>query len=120
MYLGLDLRGGVHFLMEVDTAQVIGNKNAGFADELRTLFRKNNVSAHTPKLDSQNNISIAFKSQKDKSEGLKLIQENLVELVLVESDSANAGCQICIERGRNPVHGGIRAGSEYHCPAQSH
>ena len=86
MYLGLDLRGGVHFLMEVDTAQFIEKKNAEFVGELRKLFRLNNVSAQLPRLDSQNNISITFKSQNDKSEGLKVIQENLIELALLESD----------------------------------
>jgi preprotein translocase subunit SecD len=39
MYLGLDLRGGVHFLMEVDLAAVEGQLAERLAGELRATFR---------------------------------------------------------------------------------
>lgn len=40
MKLGLDLRGGVHFLMEVDVDAAIGQREKGYLSELRTELRK--------------------------------------------------------------------------------
>ena len=38
MSLGLDLRGGVHFLMEVDTASAINSAEEKYVDEFRTVL----------------------------------------------------------------------------------
>ena len=40
MYLGLDLRGGVHFLMEVDLAGAVRQAEQRYAGDLRTLLRE--------------------------------------------------------------------------------
>jgi preprotein translocase subunit SecD len=40
MYLGLDLRGGVHFLMQVDMETAIRLDEETLVNELRTLFRQ--------------------------------------------------------------------------------
>ncbi|MGE0312911.1 MAG: protein translocase subunit SecD [Lautropia sp.] len=43
MYLGLDLRGGVHFLMQIDTQSAIDKKAEQTASEIRSLLREKNV-----------------------------------------------------------------------------
>jgi preprotein translocase subunit SecD len=43
MYLGLDLRGGVHFLMQVDMRQALEKRMETLAGELRTTLREKNV-----------------------------------------------------------------------------
>jgi len=43
MLLGLDLRGGVHFLMEVDEKAVIDKRMSGFVDDIRSLVRSNKI-----------------------------------------------------------------------------
>ncbi|GAB4443313.1 MAG: protein translocase subunit SecD [Rhodocyclaceae bacterium] len=43
MYLGLDLRGGVHFLLQVDMAGAITKRLDATAGDLRTLLRDKNV-----------------------------------------------------------------------------
>eukprot|EP00119_Amphimedon_queenslandica_P016967 XP_019857386.1 PREDICTED: uncharacterized protein LOC109585703 [Amphimedon queenslandica] len=43
MYLGLDLRGGVHFLMEVDLAGAVRQAEQRYAGDLRTLLRENKI-----------------------------------------------------------------------------
>src|SRR5690606_30373543 len=40
MKLGLDLRGGVHFLMEVDTASAVSKRQEVTADEIKDKLRK--------------------------------------------------------------------------------
>jgi preprotein translocase subunit SecD len=43
MYLGLDLRGGVHFLMQVDMKAVLPRKADAYAADLRTQLRDKNI-----------------------------------------------------------------------------
>jgi len=44
MNLGLDLRGGVHFLMEVDMKSAIDKSLSRSSEEFRTLLRKNKIN----------------------------------------------------------------------------
>ena len=43
MFLGLDLRGGVHFLMEVDTASAVRAAEERLVDDLRQLLREDKL-----------------------------------------------------------------------------
>lgn len=43
MYLGLDLRGGVHFMLQVDMAAALTKKADSFAGDLRTSLRDKNI-----------------------------------------------------------------------------
>src|SRR5437870_496878 len=43
MYLGLDLRGGVHFMLQVDMQAALTKKAESLAGDLRTAFREKNV-----------------------------------------------------------------------------
>ncbi|SVD02058.1 uncharacterized protein METZ01_LOCUS354912, partial [marine metagenome] len=43
MYLGLDLRGGVHFLMEVDMASVVRRAEERYVTDIRTRLREEKI-----------------------------------------------------------------------------
>ncbi|MDB5953916.1 protein translocase subunit SecD [Ramlibacter sp.] len=43
MYLGLDLRGGVHFMLQVDMQAALTKKAESYAGDLRTVLRDKNV-----------------------------------------------------------------------------
>jgi preprotein translocase subunit SecD len=43
MYLGLDLRGGVHFMLQVDMQGALTKKTEALAGDLRTALREKNV-----------------------------------------------------------------------------
>lgn len=43
MYLGLDLRGGVHFLMDVDMEAAIEKNYNRYVDEIKATFRKERI-----------------------------------------------------------------------------
>lgn len=43
MYLGLDLRGGVHFLMQVDMDAAVRQAEERYAEDIRTLLRDNKI-----------------------------------------------------------------------------
>ena len=43
MYLGLDLRGGVHFMLQVDMQAALTKKTESFAGDLRSALRDKNI-----------------------------------------------------------------------------
>jgi preprotein translocase subunit SecD len=43
MYLGLDLRGGVHFMLQVDMQAALTKKAESYAGDLRTILRDKNI-----------------------------------------------------------------------------
>jgi preprotein translocase subunit SecD len=43
MYLGLDLRGGVHFMLQVDMQAALTKKAESLAGDMRTLLRDKNI-----------------------------------------------------------------------------
>ncbi|RYY97560.1 MAG: protein translocase subunit SecD, partial [Comamonadaceae bacterium] len=43
MYLGLDLRGGVHFMLQVDMQAALTKKAESFTGDLRSVLREKNV-----------------------------------------------------------------------------
>ena len=45
MYLGLDLRGGVHFLLQIDMKAALNKKVEGYVNELRTTLREQKIAS---------------------------------------------------------------------------
>lgn len=59
MYLGLDLRGGVHFLMQVDTRAVMSKRLQGIQASVRSLLREKSVR-HSGITRNGDVVEIAF------------------------------------------------------------
>ncbi|QZP17544.1 protein translocase subunit SecD [Methylophilales bacterium] len=62
MYLGLDLRGGVHFLMQLDLSKLSEKKNDGFLVNVRKELQKENVKYYDSKVIN-NYVQLKFKSE---------------------------------------------------------
>lgn len=60
MYLGLDLRGGVHFMLQVDMKDVIVKKAESTSNDLRTVLRDKNAR-HSGISRDKNNVEIKFR-----------------------------------------------------------
>ncbi len=91
MSLGLDLRGGVHFLLEVDMdAAVARSRNLAVTD-LKTELRKAGLRYRKIELNESNSIAIQLRQQSDVEIATKRIRRELPELVItlpeVASDS---------------------------------
>ncbi len=65
MSLGLDLRGGVHFLMEVDLNAVIGTAIERYSNELRPRMREEGYSFSSVE-DGGDELRILFASEEDR------------------------------------------------------
>jgi len=82
MSLGLDLRGGVHFLLEVDMEAVVASSLDRYYNELRTVLRKDKLYKEIRKED--NMLVVSFKSEDLKNKAKKVIKNDLPDLVIVE------------------------------------
>lgn len=87
MKLGLDLRGGVHFLLEVDVDSVIARRMESFYLEVPKILREAKV--HYKKLDrtSGTQFQVVFDTEKERSEAEKAFEQGSNEFALKEQDS---------------------------------
>jgi len=84
MYLGLDLRGGVHFLMQVDTKAVMDKRVVGLQSSVRAILRDKNVR-HAGIARSGDNIEITFRDAETRTKARTVLGDDLRELVLTDT-----------------------------------
>lgn len=75
MKLGLDLRGGVHFLLEVDMDKAIAQRMDTSSNDLRRQFRDNNVKFNNIALNG-NAITIQFADNADRDNAMGFLRRN--------------------------------------------
>jgi preprotein translocase subunit SecD len=84
MYLGLDLRGGVHFLMQVDTKGVLNKRLQGLQAGVRSLLRDKNVR-HAGIVRNGNAIEIQFRELETRAKAKEMLASQLPDVTLTES-----------------------------------
>jgi len=87
MSLGLDLRGGVHFLLEVDMEAVVSMAIYRYYNELRTVLREDRLYKSIRK--EGNFLVLSFKNESLKTEAKKLIKDELSDLIIVEGSETD-------------------------------
>ena len=90
MYLGLDLRGGVHFLMEVDMKAAIEKAIERYSNDIRTLLRDERIRYAMIRAEEQG-VRVMFRSNEDREQSRALLNKELPLLVLEDIDSENPG-----------------------------
>jgi preprotein translocase subunit SecD len=89
MYLGLDLRGGVHFLMQVDMAAVVERAEEHFVDDVRRILREAKVRYQTVRRRDQGGIEIRFRDSAERVKARAPINGEIPELNLIEGEDAD-------------------------------
>lgn len=89
MFLGLDLRGGVHFLMEVDMAAAITKAEERYMSDLRSNLRENKVRYKTITRNKSGSLLIRFKDDEERDQGRAVIEDDFVDLVVSVADTAS-------------------------------
>jgi len=88
MSLGLDLRGGVHFLLEVDMEAVVTTSmDSYYYGELRRILREDRLYKTIRK--EGNHLVVSFKNENLKNEAKKLIKEKIWDLSIVEGSETD-------------------------------
>ncbi|WP_374297817.1 protein translocase subunit SecD [Acinetobacter sp.] len=75
MKLGLDLRGGVHFLLEVDMEKAITQRMETSTTELRRQFRENKINFNQLSL-ADNVITVRFADNEDRNKAMDFLRSN--------------------------------------------
>jgi preprotein translocase subunit SecD len=89
MYLGLDLRGGVHFLMQVDMKAALSKKAESLTGDIRSLLREKGIR-HAGITREGNTVNVRFRDTADLGKARTLLADQLVDLVWTESVDGDA------------------------------
>lgn len=81
MYLGLDLRGGVHFLLQVDMRAAITKRAEATLADLRTQLRDKRIR-HTGINRVGNVVEVSFASEEERARANDLLRNTQPDLVL--------------------------------------
>ncbi|MDX1514027.1 MAG: protein translocase subunit SecD, partial [Gammaproteobacteria bacterium] len=87
MYLGLDLRGGVHFLMEVDMAGAVGKAEERYVGDIRTLLREEKIRYKAITRRPPQGIVVTLRSEADREAANSAIRGEFPELDVEERDT---------------------------------
>jgi len=94
MFLGLDLRGGVHFLMEVDMDAAVKKAEERYISDLRSTLREQKVRYRTISLNKNGGLLIRFRDSTQQQSGIDVIEDNFRDLVLEEVEADQGEYQI--------------------------
>ncbi len=80
MLLGLDLQGGVHFLMQVDQKAALEKRLSAYTDDLRVVLRDNHVRYESVERRPDNSMVATLLPGADVAAAQRLVAKNLTNL----------------------------------------
>jgi len=88
MYLGLDLRGGVHFLLEVDMDNAVHRAEERYVSDLRSALREGKVRYRSIKREPNGGLSIVLRDSEQADDTARIVRRELPGLILDDSQGA--------------------------------
>jgi preprotein translocase subunit SecD len=89
MYLGLDLRGGVHFLLQVDMRAALTKKMEAFSSDIRSGLREKRIPYSGVAREGQN-ITVRFRDAATREKAMAEIGRTMPDLELREVGEGDA------------------------------
>ncbi|HWR96185.1 MAG TPA: protein translocase subunit SecD [Arenimonas sp.] len=83
MTLGLDLQGGVHFLMEVDQKAALEKRENAYAEEIRAMLRDQKFAGYDVTRGAQG-LRIALKDENDRNKARSSLSVGFPQLVFLD------------------------------------
>ncbi len=93
MYLGLDLRGGVHFLLQVDMKAALNKRIESTVGELRGLLRDKNIR-HAGIVRNGDAVEVRFRDEASADRARTVIADGNADLDLAVVPAADGGDRI--------------------------
>ena len=84
MKLGLDLRGGVHFLLEVDMETAVDQRLEAMSGQIKRELREERVRYRGGDVEGNRSIVLSFRDQSSRSEAFDLIRDQYNQFLLDE------------------------------------
>ena len=85
MYLGLDLRGGVHFLLAVDMKAAVTKRIEAATGEVRTLLRDHKIR-HAGIVRVGDTLEISFRNEQDLEAAMDVLHNRQTDLTFAKED----------------------------------
>ena len=89
MYLGLDLRGGVHFLMQVDMQAAVKKAEERYVEDLRRVMQDKKIRYLTVMRVDNGGVEARFRDQPSRDQARAALAKELPELSLSEGQRDN-------------------------------
>ena len=89
--LGLDLRGGVHFLMEVDMDEAMKKIRTQIVNDFRTELRNNNLRLSAIKAENDY-VLVEFRDDNTRDEAVTLLSKKQQDFAVVAQDIGDKYC----------------------------
>ncbi len=102
MNLGLDLQGGVHFLMEVDMDDALERRMEDNISNVRSILREERIRTRGIDLVSNTHLAVRFASSEDRSAARSILTDNFADLQFPEQRVPG---QFCAGHAPDPGHG---------------
>jgi preprotein translocase subunit SecD len=87
MYLGLDLRGGVHFLLQVDMKAALDKAADRYTTDIRSLLREKKVQ-YGGVVREGTNVVVRFRDEGERTRARKEIESQYADLLLRDAEAA--------------------------------
>ena len=85
MKLGLDLRGGVHFLLEVDMETALNQRLEALSGQIKRELREERIRYRGGDIEDQARIVLSFRDEAARSEAFELVRDQYNEFLLDET-----------------------------------
>ncbi|MFW9616258.1 protein translocase subunit SecD [Aquabacterium sp.] len=102
MYLGLDLRGGVHFLMQVDMKAALTQKIDSLSGDIRTLLRDKDIR-HSGIRREASTVIVRFRDDTVRKAARPVLQDNLPDLIWADSTDAGGSGDVTLVGSLKPT-----------------
>jgi preprotein translocase subunit SecD len=89
MKQGLDLRGGVHFLLEVDVESVINRRYEGIMKNIGQSLREIGVRYSGIRYVAEKGINLGFRDEQSTEKALSGLRDKMPEILFVRGKAAN-------------------------------
>lgn len=90
MKLGLDLRGGVHFLLEVDMEKALSQRLSVYESEIKSILREERIRYRDFDLDGVDGIKIKFRDAEERDAAMTLAAQQYREFMRETLDEEDA------------------------------
>ena len=102
MYLGLDLRGGVHFLMDVDMEAAVAKAYLRYIDEIKGSLRSEKIRYISVEVENEA-LEIQFKDVSTLQAGLVKLNEEYANRFTVTSDETTSAPKAILKLSQTTI-----------------
>ncbi|KPP97710.1 protein translocase subunit SecD [Marinobacter sp. HL-58] len=103
MKLGLDLRGGVHFLLEVDMETAVEQRLESMSSQIKRELRDERVRYRGGDVEGDRSISLIFRDEDSRSEAFSLVRDQYDEFTMDEEQGEDGEYRLVLTLSESEI-----------------